>query len=70
LFSFGDDVRLSLGFLLRDLFLLDGVGELLAEDEVGDRDVVEDEIESGGALRERFADLAPATRAQSKDGDV
>lgn len=54
------DVRLPLCFLLGDLLLLDGVGELLAEDEVSDRDVVEDDVESLGSLRQSVANLFPA----------
>ena len=47
---FGDDVGLALGLLLGDLLLLDGATELLAEDEMRDRDVVEDDVEVVGAL--------------------
>jgi hypothetical protein len=38
-------VLLALGVLLRDLLLLDRVRVLLAEDEVRDRDVIEQERE-------------------------
>jgi len=44
--------------LLRHLLRLDGGGELLAELEVGDRDVLEQDVELGRALRELVAHLA------------
>ena len=59
MFRFRDDVRLALGLLLGDLLLLDGARELLAEDEVRDRDVVQNNVEVVRALRERGADLGP-----------
>ena len=59
MFRFRDDVGLALGLLLGDLLLLDGATELLAEDEVRDRDVVENNVEVVRALRERTADLGP-----------
>ena len=59
MFRFGDDVRLALGLLLGDLLLLDGARELLAEDEVRDRDVVQNNVEVVRALRESATDLGP-----------
>ena len=40
LLRFRDDVGLALGLLLGDLLLLDGAAELLAEDQMRDRDVI------------------------------
>ena len=40
LLGLGNNISLALGFLLGDLLLLDGATELLAEDEVRDRDVI------------------------------
>ena len=60
LFRFGHNISLALGLLLGDLLLLDGAAELLAEDEVRDGDIVQNNIEVVGALRERRADLGPA----------
>ena len=59
LVRFGDNIGLALGLLLGDLLLLDGAAELLAEDEVRDRDVIQNDVEVVGALRERRADLGP-----------
>ena len=59
LFRFRDDVGLALGLLLGDLLLLDGARELLAEDEVRDRDVVQNNVEVVRALRESATDLGP-----------
>ena len=56
---FGNNISLALGLLLGDLLLLDGARELLAEDEVRDRDVVQNNVEVVRALRERTADLGP-----------
>ena len=56
---FRDDVGLALGLLLGDLLLLDGARELLAEDEVRDRDVVQNNVEVVRALRESATDLGP-----------
>ena len=50
LLGLGDDVGLALGLLLGDLLLLDGRRELLAEDEVRDRDVVQYNVEVVRAL--------------------
>ena len=50
LFRFGHNISLALGFLLGDLLLLDGATELLAEDQMRDRDVVEDDVEVVRAL--------------------
>ena len=85
LLRFRDDVGLALGLLLGDLLLLDGARELLAEDEVRDRDVVQNNVEVVRALRERTTDLGPVRvsldvfvigvscvlerAARSKDGD-
>ena len=85
MFRFRDDVGLALGLLLGDLLLLDGARELLAEDEVRDRDVVQNNVEVVRALRERTTDLGPVRvsldvfvigvscvlerAARSKDGD-
>jgi hypothetical protein len=59
LFGLGNNISLALGLLLGDLLLLDGAAELLAEDEVRDGDIVQNNIEVVGALRERRADLGP-----------
>ena len=40
LFRFGHNISLALGLLLGDLLLLDGPTELLAEDEMRDRDII------------------------------
>ena len=40
LFRFGHNIGLALGLLLGDLLLLDGAAELLAEDQMRDRDVI------------------------------
>ena len=40
LLGLGNNISLALGLLLGDLLLLDGATELLAEDEVRDRDVI------------------------------
>ena len=40
LLGLGDNISLALGLLLGDLLLLDGAAELLAEDEVRDRDII------------------------------
>ena len=40
LLGLGNNVSLALGLLLGDLLLLDGAAELLAEDQMRDRDVV------------------------------
>ena len=40
LFGLGNNISLALGLLLGDLLLLDGAAELLAEDEMRDRDVI------------------------------
>ena len=69
LFRFRDDVRLALGLLLGDLLLLDGAAELLAEDEVRDRHVVQNNVEVVGALRERTADLGPVRALLLNGGD-
>ena len=55
----GNNISLALGFLLGDLLLLDGATELLAEDEVRDRDVVQNNVEVVRALRESATDLGP-----------
>lgn len=47
-----DDEAGSLGVLLRNLLLLDGLGELLAEGHVGDGDVLKGNVELAGALHE------------------
>lgn len=44
-----DDEAGTLGVLLGDLLLLDGLGELVAEGHVGDGDVLEGDVELGGA---------------------
>ena len=51
-----DDEAGALGVLLGDLLLLDGLGELLAEGHVGDGDVLEGNVELGGAAGEVAAD--------------
>ena len=40
LLGFGNNISLALGLLLGDLLLLDGAAELLAEDQMRDRDVI------------------------------
>lgn len=52
-----DDESRALGLLLGDLLLLDGLGELLAEGHVCNRDVLEGNIELIGALQEVGADF-------------
>ena len=47
----------ALGLLLRDLLLLDGLGELLAEGHVCDGDVLEGNVELARALEQVRADL-------------
>ena len=47
-----DDEARALGVLLRDLLLLDRLGELLAEGHVRDRDVLERDVELGRALHQ------------------
>ena len=51
-----DDEARTLGILLRNLLLLDGLGELLSEGHVGDGNVLERNVELGGALDEVGAD--------------
>lgn len=45
--------HLCLGLLLCDLLVLDGLGELPSEGEVGDGHVVEDEVELLGPVDDR-----------------
>ncbi|KUI62671.1 hypothetical protein VP1G_11385 [Cytospora mali] len=47
-----DDEACPLGVLLRNLLLLDGLGELLAEGHVGDGHVLERDVELGRALQQ------------------
>ena len=54
------NISLALGLLLGDLLLLDGAAELLAKHQMRDRDIIQDDVEVVGALRERRADLGPA----------
>lgn len=56
LLGFLDDESRPLGILLRNLLLLDGLGELLAERHVRDGDVLEGNVELGGALHEVGSD--------------
>ena len=51
-----DDESCPFGVLLGDLLLLNGAGELLAEGHVGDGDVLEGDVELGGAAGEVVAD--------------
>lgn len=51
-----DDEGRSLGFLLRDLLGLDGGGVLPAEAELGNGDVVQDDVEISGAVGQLLAD--------------
>ena len=51
-----DDEAGTLGVLLGDLLLLDGLGELAAKGHVGDGDVLEGDVELGGAARQVAAD--------------
>jgi hypothetical protein len=45
-----DDESCPLGILLGDLLLLDGAGELLSEGHVGDRDILQGDVELAGTL--------------------
>lgn len=56
LFGLLDDEAGTLGILLGDLLLLDGLGELLTKGHVGDGDVLEGDVELGGALDQVVAD--------------
>lgn len=51
-----DDEARALGILLRDLLLLNSLCELLAEGHVRDGDVLEGDVELGGALHQVGAD--------------
>mmetsp|Transcript_601 Transcript_601/g.2389 ORF Transcript_601/g.2389 Transcript_601/m.2389 type:complete len:222 (-) Transcript_601:395-1060(-) len=52
-----NDVLCPLGLLLCDLLLLDRLGELDSELEVGDRDVLDDQVEVPGPLGQVLLDL-------------
>lgn len=51
-----DDESRPLGVLLGDLLLLDGLGEFLSEGHVGDRDILQGDVELGSALQEISTD--------------